>query len=334
MQFDSICELPKDFLEILLRRVKLLAVCSLCLLALIAKADDMAPLKPSIDVYISVDWEGWSLEQENLEAMAEFRKRFPQIPLWHFLNPVYWARQGANLAEITRRVRSVIRPGDSLGLHLHGWKQMLVYCGLQYQSSPGFEGHDETCATGDCGYMVSLEMAYDEATLGNLLACSIDVLNSQGFGRVQSFRAGGWQQGPKLAAALRANGFLVDSSRTDPAWVAAEWGSQSPLVVLLKQLHPNASVLDQPVSLLPGLMEYPDNGSLADYTRTKVLVEAFKKVLDSHEKVFVTGFHQETAFNFLSRLEQAIPEMEAAATAAGVTIHWSLPPELAFRDFE
>jgi len=106
------------------------------------------------------------------------------------------------------------------------------------------------------------------------------------------------------------------------------------LVVLLKQLHPNASVLDQPVSLLPGLMEYPDNGSLADYTRTKVLVEAFKKVLDSHEKVFVTGFHQETAFNFLSRLEQAIPEMEAAATAAGVTIHWSLPPELAFRDFE
>jgi hypothetical protein len=37
----------------------------------------------------------------------------------------------------------------------------------------------------------------------------------------------------------------------------------------------------------------------------------------------VLGFHQETAFSYLHRLEEAIPLMEKAATEAGVKLEWA-----------
>lgn len=56
-------------------------------LACIACAE---PSPQKITIYMTVDWEGVSLEQENIEAMQMFRKKFPHIPMLQLLNPAYF----------------------------------------------------------------------------------------------------------------------------------------------------------------------------------------------------------------------------------------------------
>lgn len=294
----------------------------LYLLILACPLSAFADQDRSITVYITVDWEGWSLDEENLETMDRFREQHPHIPMVHLLNPAYFTQSGADSTRITAQIRRTLRPNDVIGLHLHGWRSLVEYCGLSYQNTPTFAEGNEGCNVQDCGYTVSLELAYDQPALAQLLDCSAKLLDQHGFGRPRHFRAGGWQLGPNLAAALHAQDFIWDSSSIDAKLIAGAWGEQSALVQQLKSLHPHATTLDQPVTLLPGLMHFPNNAGLADYTSTDQIVRLFQALLDAHQSVMVTGFHQETAFVFLDRLAEAIPRLETAAQAAGVKLHW------------
>jgi hypothetical protein len=301
---------------------KLLAVLLLAG-SLLSAAQVNAEEPARMTVYVTVDWEGGSLDDENIEAMRAFRKRFPHIPILQFLNPVYFLHPGVNAAQIGQKIRSTLLPSDEEGLHVHPWKSLMVRCGVPYRSTPSFTTLDEDCRDKDCGYTVSLEYAYTQEELTQLLACSADLLVEQGFTRPKSFRAGGWQLGPKVASALKENGFTFDSSRTDALLLTSRWGANSGLVQMLHQLHPDGSPLDQPYELLPGLMEFPNNGSLADYTSPQKLLEIFRLLIANNKTVLVIGFHQETAFNYLHRLEEAIPLLENEAQMAGVTLEWA-----------
>lgn len=284
----------------------------------------LAPARAAetITVQVTVDWEGWSLDDENLDAMHDFRKRFPQIPLLQLLNPVYFIRPGTDARAIRARIERTLLPSDTLGLHLHAWKTLVLHCGLPYRGAPSFAGIDESCPGNTCGYTVSLELAYSAPELSQLVACGAQILEAQGYPRPRHFRAGGWQQGPKLAAALAENGFTYDSSRIFADLLAPRWGADSAMVSLVRSLHPDAGPLDQPYPLAHGLTEYPNNGGLADYTRTEDILALFRQVLAAKKTVLVLGFHQETAFDFLDRLTAAIPLMEQEAAAAGVSLRW------------
>ncbi len=108
-----------------------------------------------------------------------------------------------------------------------------------------------------------------------------------------------------------------------PAKLQSErWGAESEMVKWVGQLHPNASVLDAPYSLATGLMEYPNNASLADYTRSEQIVEIFNLLIQHNKTSMVLGFHQETAVDYLHRLDEAIPEMEKIAKANNMKINW------------
>lgn len=300
-------------------RTTLLALASL--LASAVPAISAEP--PAVRLYVTVDWEGWSLDEENLDAMRAFRRKHPHIPLVHFLNPVYHLRPGVNAQETTLKIKSTFLPGDAQGLHLHGWKSLIAACGLEFREAPAFSGAGQDCQDGECGYTVSLEHAYGQQELTNLVGCSAALLEKQGFNRPKSFRAGGWQQGSKLAQALRDNGFTADSSRTDARLIAPRWGANSKLVEFVSELHKGSTTLDQPYELLPGLMEFPNNASLADYTSAHKLAEIFSELIRNRKSVMVLGFHQETAFNYLHRMEEAIPLMEKAAAEAGVKLEWA-----------
>jgi hypothetical protein len=276
-----------------------------------------------ITVYVTVDWEGLSLKDENIAAMRDFRRRHPQIPILQLLNPAYFLRHHLNAAQTREKIRATLLPNDTLGLHIHPWKTLMDHCAVPYRGTPAFTPQEETCAEGkDCGYTVSLEFAYTEAELTTLIACSADILQAQGFGRPRTFRAGGWQLGPKLTAALLANNFVADSSHTDAHLLTNRWDAASGLVQMVQQLNPAGSPLDQPFELQPGLMEFPDNGSLADYTSTQKIREIFGRLLANRKTVLVLGFHQETAFDYLHRLEDAIPLLEQDAKVEGVTLTW------------
>jgi hypothetical protein len=296
----------------------------LLLWTLPALAAENATAQPVITVYVTVDWEGWSLDEENLDAMRQFRRQHPDIPMLHLLNPAYFVRPDMNAADAAQKIKSTLLPADGHGLHLHGWKSLVERCELPYKSEPSFAGVTEECGDGaDCGYTVSLEYAYSEHELTILVGCSVDLLVQQGFHWPKSFRAGGWQFGPKLAGAIYKNGFLLDSSRTVPQLVANNWHEESNLVRMVKALHANSSILDQPFELLPGLMEYPNNASLADYTRSEELTRIFRELIANKKSLMVLGFHQESAFNYLDRLADAIPHMQQIADEAGVRLQWA-----------
>lgn len=292
------------------------------LLLLMQPIATFSAANPSITVYITVDWEGRSLDAENLQAIQAFRAKYPDIPMLHLLNPVYYLRSGADLSGITQQIRSTLLPIDTIGLHLHGWKSLIAYCQLPYQDTPLFAVSDEACKDGDCGYTVSLELAYNQDDLYELVNCSAGLLVQHGFERPRHFRAGGWQFGPKLAAALQQNGFIWDSSRVDADMVARSWGEQSAMVEMLRTLHPDASILDQPREILPGLMQYPNNAGLMDYTKTERLLQIFQTLIAQNKRVMVMGFHQETAFDFLDNMEDAILLMNEHAKSADVKLIW------------
>ncbi|MDP2248737.1 MAG: hypothetical protein Q8J65_11435 [Nitrosomonadales bacterium] len=275
-----------------------------------------------IIVYMTVDWEGCSLDEENLDSIRHFRAKHPHIPMLHLLNPVYYLRPEVDRREMTAQIRSTFSPGDAQGLHLHAWKSLVERCKVPYKSTPSFARANEDCEGGECGYTVSLELAYDETELTLLVACSTALLVENGFDQPRYFRAGGWQFGPKLASALHTNGFMWDSSRTDASLIADAWGEQSAMVQMLRQLHPDASILDQPRELLPGLMQYPNNASLMDYTSSERLLGIFETLIKENKTVMVMGFHQETAFVYLDNLEEAITLMQEAAKKANVQLEW------------
>lgn len=305
----------------MLRRFHLL-LCCIYLVCVLQPIKALAEQPVSITVYITVDWEGWSLDAENLEAIQTFRAKYPHIPMLHLLNPVYYLRPRMNASEITQQIRSTLLPIDTIGLHLHGWNSLVQHCSVPYKDRPSFALADETCRYGECGYSVSLELAYSEADLTQLISCSADLLVQYGFEHPKHFRAGGWQFGPKLVTALHQNGFTWDSSRIDADIVAHSWGEQSAMVRMLKTLHPDASILDQPREILPSLMQYPNNAGLMDYTRSEQLLEIFQTLITQDKRVMVMGFHQETAFDFLDNMEDATLLMQEHAKSANVELIW------------
>ena len=297
---------------------------AMLMIALPAWGEEHPAGQPTITVYVTVDWEGWSLDEENLEAMRQFRRQHPHIPMLHLLNPAYFVKPSIDAAQAAQKIKSTLLPGDGQGLHLHGWKSLVERCELPYKSTPSYAGTTEECSShADCGYTVSLEYAYSAHELTILVGCSVDLLVQQGFQWPKSFRAGGWQLGPKLAAAIHKNGFVLDSSRTVPQLISNSWHEESELVRMVKTLHSGSSILDQPFELLPGLTELPNNASLADYTHTDELVEIFTTLVGHGKQVMVLGFHQESAFNYLDRLADAIPRMQQAADERGVRLVWA-----------
>jgi hypothetical protein len=277
----------------------------------------------TVSMVMTVDWEGESISAENLAAIKRFREHHPEIAMLHFLNPAYYTKKGANADLITSQVNSVLRPKDEHGLHIHAWKSLVTYCGIDYKAGPSFGGMENCSGEEDCGFGVSLEFAYNQDELSRLVACSKNILLEQEFQRIESFRAGGWQLGRKMAIALATNGFNLDSSRTDANVLIPSWGADSDLVKMVKSLHPGASVLDQPYELVPGLLELPDNGCLADYTPPKVLLSLFQEIVKNKKQVMVIGFHQETASYYLPLLEKGIEELEKYASSLGIKLHWS-----------
>lgn len=300
-----------------------------CSFTFSASAENNVNKPVQITVYVTVDWEGAWLENDNIEAMQNFRKKFPHIPMLQLLNPAYFLKQGVDKNLTAAQIQSTFLPLDTQGLHVHAWKSLVEYCQVPYQHSHSFTNENETCETGDCGYTVSLEYAYSEADLTKLLACSRDLLVEQGFEKATYFRAGGWQMGPKLANALQANDFVWDSSRIDANLLMTRWHADSGMIKMVSALHANSTPLEQPFELRPAnannnaLIEYPNNAALADYTSTQQIVEMFRQLILNNKKVMVLGFHQETAAMYLPRLEKVIPQLEAIAKEANVKLIWA-----------
>ncbi len=289
---------------------------------------------PGIKLLVTVDWEGDDLLDTNLRAMEDFRAKYPDVRIVHFLNAAYYSKRGANPTTVTNSIRRVLKPGDELGLHIHGWKRLFEASGVTFRSGPTFWGTTLTAAdcTRDCGHEVPISL-YTAAELDKVMAFSVDTLAAHGFGRATSFRAGGWLAGETVRTALGDQGFLFDHSAVPSGFLAGELRGD-PLLDWVKGLWTGTTASAQPYAL-EGLTEIPDNGALADYVTSREMLTVFDGAVTTltrtpgAERVVSIGFHQETASDWVSRVAGAMDGIAQRVAAGKATVRYVTSREAA-----
>lgn len=277
-----------------------------------------------VDVVISVDWEGEDLTDQNLQAMADFRRDFPQIPLVQFLNAAYYTKPGADPQDTTSRIRSVLSPCDEIGLHIHGWQDLFESAfqaeGLsasRFKSGPAFWSDSSIALGGRFGHDVPIK-EYSEEEIQAVVRFSRRTLQQNGFTKpITSFRAGGWMADDGVLRAIAREGFTIDSSAITPLFLQTRLNG-SPLFVYVNQLwgdgglHPTSDTTP-PYTILPGLVEVP--GALfADYVTDNyvhLIMEHLLTLSPNERPILHLSFHEETAVQFLGTLRFILKRMNA-----------------------
>ena len=163
----------------------------------------------------------------------------------------------------------------------------------------------------DIGFDVDLS-AYTVAELRAIFKKSRELFEAEKIKVGTTFRAAGCLGTPNVLEAARAEGYTIDSSAIDPAWL------DEPEVVYMQErmrkLWPRVVKTTQPywIDTPAGkILEVPDNGALADYTQPAEIVEHIEMAAASAKAsgkpaIVVLGFHAETADEFAPRLVQAL----------------------------
>jgi len=283
------------------------------------------PSVGAASIVVSVDWEGSGFDAADLDAFRQFRDDFPNVPLTHFLNPAYFTRLGPNdvvgAVDASDKIRTVLRDGDEIGLHVHADNHLLYAAGVAPKKYPSWDNLPDMT-----GHTVPLS-TFSEEEVRRIVAFSCRTLEQQGFDRPRAFRAGGWHAGHHVLSALVAEGFAVDSSEVPHDWLPGSFGE-------VEELWPNATRVSQPYRLEGGLVEVPDNGCLADFATCDDMVDSFNAVVRASRgqpSVLSLGFHQETAAKFLPRLRSALLEIELRAAMQRIPIRYDRTKDVAAR---
>lgn len=295
---------------------------------------------PVVHIAISVDWEGGFFLPEALAAIESFRKDNPGVPLTHMLNAAYYTKPGAVAADATREIRRALRDGDETGLHVHGWKTLVVAAGVKPLDGPSFLSPSTGLIAfqDDIGFDLDLS-AFSVADLRKIIAKSRAILTAQGLTVGPSFRAGGWIATPGVLEAARAEGFTIDSSAIDPAWL-----DEKEVAALQRRLGDIWRRVDQTtqpfwIDTPAGkILEMPDTGAAADYLSVVEIQQHIERAatatVAAGKPVFVhVVMHAETADDYAPRLGQALSVLRARSTPM-VFETLSVSAELARRALE
>lgn len=277
-----------------------------------------------VRVVVSVDWEGSGFDDEDMAAFCQFRDDFPDLPLTHFLNAAYFTRLAPDdvtgAVSTSDKIRTVLRDGDEIGLHVHADNHLLFAAGVTPKRNPSW-----TYLPDISGHSVALS-TFSEEEVRSIVAFSCRTLVQQGFDRPKAFRAGGWHAGSSVLSALAAEGFAVDSSEVPHDWFSGGFGD-------VQDLWPDATRVSQPYSTGVGnLIEVPDNGCLADYATSEQMIDNFQAVVRSARgkpAVLSLGFHQETAAKYLPRLRSALLEIELRAAMQRIPLRYDCMKDVA-----
>ena len=289
-----------------------------------------------VRIVVSVDWEGQNLQAENLDAMQNFRRDFPKIPLQHFLNAAYYTRYQSETKLITKLIKSVLRKGDEHGLHIHAWRSLVESSKVTFRKTPSFveDGYSTTDCEIDCGHDIALT-GYTTAELRKIIAHSVEILTREKFNRPKSFRAGGWQADDKVLEALASEGFTLDSSAVPAEFLRKEWEKYNLYGFVAKlwaDITPTSQPFDYKTSSGLKIRELPNNSCLSDYMKGLDMLKVFQanaRMLKKNPKkdVYLSiGFHQESAAEYLPRLRQAIKLISNNAKRKHIPIEFVVAP--------
>ena len=286
----------------------------------------------NINIVISVDWEGRELDPKNLEAMKSFREDYPHIPILQFLNAAYFTKPGMDADKTKGLIESVLLPIDEIGLHIHGWKSQFETCGVKFRNSPSFN-HGGEISQGENDLDIGHDIPISEYTTEELVKVinhSKEIYKKNGWGIPLNFRCGGWISKPHVLKALEQTGFMGDFSAVPCEFLDGKRKSNF-LHDWLFPLWSDITPLTQPFKI-GNIMEWPNNGCLADYVTGEDMLNTFKLNWEEFQKSernnwYVSfGFHQETADKFINRIREAIGLIEVFCREEKISLKYPKLP--------
>ncbi len=279
-----------------------------------------------IQIVISVDWEGDFLDPANLRAIQKFRADYPWIKIVHFLNAAYFTKANANAQDIQRQIRSVLRQGDEIGLHIHGQRSLITAAGVTFRAEPSYlpPSTEKVLSSWDLGHDVALT-AYTTEELRKIIRTSLDILKLNGFGGISIFRAGGWLAGPNVLEALAREGLRQDSSAVPLELMQMSIDGFPMLKDLWGQVTPITPAYD--ISTPAGtITEQPNTAGMADHVSGFQAFRILRRQVAAAEAGRLSevrlhyGFHQETAAVYLARVRTFLRLSGAYAWAKGAKL--------------
>jgi hypothetical protein len=270
-------------------------------------------------VAVTIDWEGAYFSGDALDALDALRVKLgADVPLTHFMCAAYFSKAEPDPAAFDN-IRTSVRAGDELALHLHLWKSLAVAASIEPKLSPSFLTGTDTLIEfpdGDVGFDTDLDV-YGVADLRALVRTSKKLLEPTDITVSGSFRAGGYLATPKVLQAIADEGFTTDSSaaaadqftgpkdkilrqRIKEVWPAARPDTQPYTIDT-----PSGPIVEMPIG---AVADYVSAGDIAD-----VIESAHERLAkDRTKNVFVVlAFHQETADDFGTRIFEAIQRIRA-----------------------
>lgn len=255
---------------------------------------------------LSVDWEGDTLREKNLQALQDFNAKYPNYPVIHFLNAAYYSKNWSLTDdEITSAIQSTVKNNDEVGLHIHSWENLVRAAGVSYRNSPGFWSEQSRPRGNERGDDVPLN-AYTETEILKIIQFSLSKLKAQGFSDIHSFRGGGWISGARVQSALLQAGISIDSSAIPPELFDKLY-PDTPLSSMIQTLWGsiNSDQLPYWIKLPAGrIKQFPNNAGLADYVTGEDLFAIYQelwmqaKTSKSPHIYLHYGWHQESAIEY------------------------------------
>jgi hypothetical protein len=283
----------------------------------------------TVTVDIAVHWEGRELHAPNVDALERMRKTYPDIPMTHFVNPVYFLDE-ANASENLAAMQRVFTAQDEVGLYLAPMETLVKEAGVILKLSPSFWGYmdeGELCGN-DCGLDVPMTVYTREETL-RLFSAAHRTLLQTGFNGLQSFTVRGWMEAPYLTRIAAAFGYRYDLSPVDPdlvtaklrefpisAWVAERWG-------MLSQADGGSS--GKLASNHPQLRPVPQRGGIMELNEQHEILARFEQHVKQArtDEVFTLALAAEAAFQSWPKLRMILQSLQEKAKKQNISLRFA-----------
>lgn len=283
----------------------------------------------TVTVDVTVHWEGRDLHAPNVDALERMRKTYPDIPLTHFVNPVYFLDE-AKATENFNAMQRVFGPQDEVALYLAPVENLVKEAGVILKLEPSFWGYSDEGAIceNDCGLDVPLTVYSREESL-RILSAAHRTLVQAGFSSPKSFAVRGWMEAPFLTQLAASFGYRFDLSPVDPglvtpklrefplsAWVAERWS------MLAK---PNAETLRTLANGHPLVRAIPQRGGIMELNEQREILARFESQVKEgrEDEVFTLALSAEAAFQSWPKLRVVLQSLQEKAKKQGVTLRFA-----------
>lgn len=263
-----------------------------------------------LDAYFVVKWEGRALEEPNLEALDKLRKKFPEVPFIHLINPSYFKESSKVSGNNYEAIKQRIADFDEVGLYLVPSANLVKAADVMLLKKPTFFSYNEELCNSDCGMSVPLT-AYARPDVAKITYTAHSVMKEFGFVGMQSFAVHGFIQPAGLSGIAESLGYLNDLTQVEKSLVAKA----------LKE-YPIGQWLDSadvPVSS-EAVQTWTQAGGLIEFNHDEEIVKRFKSFhSEGHDKksAFIVSVSQENLFLNTSRIEKSIQGMIEKAKESG-----------------